>query len=96
LLLVEKVINTPCYYVEVDFSGISFISRSFADQFHKEKMKLWESGEREISIINAQHDVWEMLKTVSKTQKVTDRQEQEYPVINFESRRSLKEYLLTL
>ena len=61
-LLIEKVMNAPCDVIELDFSNITFISRSFADQFHKEKVSLWESGKKEIHVINAERDVCENSK----------------------------------
>ena len=96
ILLIEKVTNTPCDVIELDFSGISFISRSFADQFHKEKMHLWEIGKKEIIVINAEPDVCEMLKTVSKTQDSKNRVFEPYPHLQFQSRRFLKEYLFSV
>ena len=95
-LLIEKLTDTPCGVIELDFSGISFISRSFADQFHKEKMHLLEIGKKEIAVINAEPDVWEMLKTVGKTQTSNNRVFEPYPHLQFQSRRFLKKYLFSV
>lgn len=92
-IFVNKIKNLPWHRVEIDFSNVSFISRSFADQFHKEKMTLWETGEKEIVVINAQADVLEMFKAVSKTQNAVNRNFEGYQLIEFTSRRSLKEFL---
>lgn len=92
-LLIDRIETMPYRDVIVDFSNIQFISRSFADQFHKEKIRLWENGQKELVVENAEHDVFEMLKAVSKTQNVKDRNYSFYPSIHFQSRRSLKEYL---
>ena len=96
ILLIEKAISTHCSYIEIDFAGISFISRSFADQFHKEKLKSWEQCNKEIVVVNAHHDVLEMFKAVSKTQHNEDRLFEEYPKVRFENRRSLKQYLYSI
>ena len=89
----DKVRETGCYEVEVDFSGIDFISRSFADQFHKEKIELWESGKKNVIVTNAHDDVFSMFQAICKTQKEVNRNYESYPVIHFQTRRSLENYL---
>jgi hypothetical protein len=95
-LLIEKATSTLSGLIELDFSGISFVSRSFADQFHKEKINLWETEKKEIIVINTEPDVSEMLKTVSKTQSSNNRVFESYPHLQFQSRRFLKEYLFSV
>ncbi|WP_118193389.1 hypothetical protein [Albibacterium indicum] len=52
--------------VELDFTDIIFMSRSFADQFHKE---LYSSDHTiDISIKNADVSILDMLRAVSNTQ----------------------------
>ncbi|WP_262250317.1 STAS-like domain-containing protein [Parapedobacter soli] len=53
--------------IELDFSGIEFMSRSFADQFHKE-LYLHDEDTFEIVIKNADASIIRMLDAVSKTQ----------------------------
>ena len=96
IMLIEKATNTPVGAIEFDFLGISFISRSFADQVHEEKMRLWETDKKEIIVVNAEPDVCEMLKTVGKTQNSNNRIFDRYPHLQFQSRRLLKEYLLSV
>jgi len=92
-LLMKKISECPWEKVHVDFSGITFISRSFADQFHKEKIDLFENGEKEVICDNMLHDVKEMFKAVCKTQEAWDREYNLYPVLHFTTRRSLIDYL---
>ena len=96
MLLIEKIKASNCNSIEIDFLGITFISRSFADQFHKEKLKLWAAGEKTVLVKNVHNDVHLMLNAVSKTQIEKGRVFVEYPTFQFENRRSLKEYLMSI
>lgn len=93
IALMSIVKSYPYYDVEIDFSNIDFISRSFADQFHKEKIQLWESNDKNVVVINAHDDVLSMFQAVSKTQNAYGRSYSSYPLLNFQTRRSLKNYL---
>jgi len=53
--------------IELDFTGVVFMSRSFADQFHKD---LHANEEKlDLNFKNASFDVIAMLRAVSNTQK---------------------------
>ena len=91
--IMQSVKEHPCDVVNLDFAGIDFISRSFADQFHKEKMLLWENGEKEIIVLNAHNDVFQMFNAVANTQTSDNSAYKSFSRLNFESMRSLKEYL---
>ncbi len=94
--LFEQINLDTFYCVEIDFGEIQFISRSFADQFHKRKIELWENNTKEIIVENTHNDVLQMFKAVSRTQDRAIRETTNYPVVQFTTRRSLKEFLYNL
>jgi len=95
-LLISKILkHTCCDKIELSFEGVTFISRSFADQFHKAKIDLCENKQIEL-IVLSENDVYEMLKAVSKTQKEYVRDYQVIPKLSFTNRRSLINYLESL
>lgn len=55
--------------ITIDFSGIEFMSRSFANQFHKE-LYLRDEDTFEIIVKNADASIIGMLDAVSKTQVI--------------------------
>ena len=59
---------TQCGNLELDFSEVEFMSRSFADQFHKEKMEWTKDKNLVVLIKNAPSQVIEILQAVAKTQ----------------------------
>lgn len=81
--------------VVFDFSHVEFMSRSFADQFHKERMKLKEKIGLFIQIKNASDSVRKMLVTVESTQNKKNRFYKELPVFTF-SEDKMEEYLFAL
>jgi hypothetical protein len=60
---------TICENLELDFSEVDFMSRSFADQFHKEKLEWIKNNNLVIKIKNVSTQIMEILQAVSKTQK---------------------------
>lgn len=94
-LLFSYIEDVACNYIEADFSDIFYISRSFADQFHKEKIKFWESRQKEIVVVNANDDVFKMFQAVSKTQN-SSRASQHIPIIQLTGRKTLKDFLQSL
>lgn len=76
--------------VELDFQGIIFMSRSFADQFHKEV----NSCDNSIDLIikNAEYGIIEMLDAVSKTQTTRKAINKKYHVLSFNNLNKLKDY----
>src|ERR1700736_5071624 len=67
--------------IHLDFTAVDFMSRSFADQFHKEKGKL--ARDRTISIDNASNQVISILQAVSKTQNNSVKETKDLPVYSF-------------
>lgn len=82
--------------VEVDFTGVDFISRSFADQYHKEKVDLWKNNGIEVINVNMLDDVYAMFKAVSNTQSSESRSIDMFSPVAFKSRRSLKAFLSSI
>jgi hypothetical protein len=83
--------------VELDFEQVEFMSRSFADQFHKIRTRLLaQSRFSAIDIVNASPVVIEMLQTVSRTQNKTDRHYETFPVYKFKEVNALQKFLSTL
>jgi hypothetical protein len=76
-----------------DFSAVTFMSRSFADQFHKESQKLISDKERRISITNASVQVIDILQAVAKTQHTKDRISLSLPIYSFSQLDQLTDYL---
>jgi hypothetical protein len=82
--------------IYVDFENINFISRSFADQFHKEKLSLLEATGKQVHLTNHNNDVFAMFNVVSKTQT----QHRNIPLSNvviyeFEQRKIIKEFFFS-
>lgn len=75
--------------VDVDFKDIIFMSRSFADQFHKDIM----AGDSvDIVIKNADLGIIEMLKAVSQTQNKRKPVKKSYQVLSFNNLDMLSDY----
>lgn len=60
--------------VEIDFKNVEFMSRSFADQFFKERQKLREEKGISVFLVNTDEEVERILEAVSRTQSKQDRQ----------------------
>lgn len=76
--------------VVLDFADIIFMSRSFADQFHKELYM--DSTAFDIVIKNADFGIAEMLNVVSKTQKSRKAIKKDYQVLSFTNLDKLEDY----
>jgi hypothetical protein len=66
-----KSSHCNCSKLEIDFSGVEFMSRSFADQFHKERILFQRDNNCNISFKNADYQIIDILNAVANTQ--TDR-----------------------
>lgn len=76
-----------------DFSGVEFMSRSFADQFHKERTKLFKECGIECAIKDAGQNIFDMLQAVSRTQQANHREVVRYEFFAFSNMDNLSEYL---
>lgn len=76
--------------IELDFSGILFMSRSFADQFYKEFYKA--DKEIELLIKNADVQVIEILNVVSRTQTRRQKKSAHYKILEYSNLQQLSDY----
>jgi len=85
-----------CNHFVLDFSEVQYMSRSFADQFHK--LKLAWSKQKETSIIaeNLAPQCLDMLRAVAQTQKVNNRTSADIPVYSFSNPQKLFELLQSI
>ena len=88
--LAELIIEAGEHTVELDFTNIIFMSRSFADQFHKELYNCESTVE--ISIKNADVSILDMLRAVSKTQHSRKAIKKNYQLISFNSLSKLEDF----
>ena len=95
ILLFEFVKENQVKNVVFDFSDVIFMSRSFADQFHKERMKIKNQNGLMIQLKDASETIRKMLLTVEATQNKRNRFYSELPVFKF-SEKNLENYLLAL
>jgi|SRR5690606_19461048 len=76
--------------VELDFANIIFMSRSFADQFHKE---LYSCDHNiDISIKNADLGILNMLRAVSNTQNARQAIKKNYQLVSFNNLSKLEDF----
>ena len=83
-------------FVVFDFSGIEFMSRSFADQFHKESNDIQKKNYLAIQITNANEEIINILQTVARTQNKKERNFIKLPVYNYSDPEMLSDYLLSV
>ncbi|WP_299250347.1 STAS domain-containing protein [uncultured Cytophaga sp.] len=90
-----QIQQTACTQVELNFDGVEFVSRSFADQLHKEKVELANQGIL-VVLVNASTSVMDMFRTVAKTQDATDRERHDIPVYKITTMDAFSEYLYSI
>jgi hypothetical protein len=90
--IVEK---DACDQVDLDFRGVEFISRSFADQFHADKIALSERTGKIIFVTNATESIISMLQAVARTQNKANREYASVPVFKYSDRSTLERFLLS-
>lgn len=81
--------------MELDFSSVEYISRSFADQFHFDKMNCAINLQKTIIVANARETVVNMLQAVAKSQNASGRKLERVPVYKYSSQRQLEDFLLS-
>ena len=94
--LMDEVRADLCDTIELDFADIEFISRSFADQFHKEKIELWTQKGVVIPVVNANTHIISTLQSVANTQNVTVRQGDYIARYKFNSQLQLEQFLMDI
>ncbi|PIQ15976.1 MAG: hypothetical protein COW67_05475 [Flavobacteriales bacterium CG18_big_fil_WC_8_21_14_2_50_32_9] len=94
--LMNAVRESKCKHIEFDFSNVEFMSRSFADQFHKERIRLQDELKAFVEISNANEQVINILRTVASTQNKSKRDYKILPIFKFSNNDLLEEYLLSV
>ena len=95
-LLFDVVRESKCSVIELDFTSVEFMSRSFADQFHKDKVKLQNELNIAIEVVNANEEIINILQTVSRTQVKSNREFEDIQIFKFSNTALLSEYLLSI
>ncbi len=95
-MLLDVVRETKCSVIELDFMYVEFMSRSFADQFHKEKIELQNTLNVSIDIVNANEEIINILQTVSRTQVKSNREFEEVQIFKFSNTQLISDYLLSI
>lgn len=94
--LLCAVENNPCESIELDFQKVEYISRSFADQFHSDKLNLVNRQQKNIIVINPNDEVLKMLQAVARTQFKENRDVKELPIYRYTDWQSLERFLLSI
>lgn len=95
-MLLDVVRDSKCSVIELDFTSVEFMSRSFADQFHKDKIALQNELNISIDIVNANEEIIHILQTVSRTQVKSNREFEEVLIFKFSNTQMLSDYLLSI
>lgn len=94
--LLKAVSEDCCKQVDLDFSDVEYISRSFADQFHADKIKLAVEQQKNIIVTNANEEVIKMLQAVARTQNKTYKEYSDIPVYKYSNWTQLENFLLSV
>jgi hypothetical protein len=82
--------------IELDFLDVDYISRSFADDFHADKIKLAMEQQKSIILTNANDEIINMLQSVARTQNKRYKQDAIRPVYKYSSWSQLESYFLSI
>lgn len=92
-LLFENISDSTPVRIEIDFTNIDSISRSFADQFHKNKLRYFKEKDIEVIAINCNDYLMDMFKVVANTNDPSFKREYktaQYNVYNLKRNQSFK------
>lgn len=78
--------------IVLDFTDVTFMSRSFADQL----VKVINSSNFQIELMNMNLDIQEMYRIVQKTQKDNNRKTYNVPILRFSTQKQLENYLWSI
>ncbi len=97
-ILFESLSNhcPDCNDLVIDFSGIEFMSRSFADQFHKERINFQETRHIHVFIENEVSQIHAILNSVSKTQKNVQRKSNTFKFHSIFTKDQMAQFFNTL
>ena len=94
--VLQAVADNSSSLVELDFENVDYISRSFADQFHANKMTLAKNQGKAIIVTNASEEVIRMFQAVASTQNKVDADYEKVPIYNYTDWKSLESFLLSV
>ncbi|MCO6481275.1 MAG: DUF4325 domain-containing protein [Flavobacteriales bacterium] len=88
--------SVPAYTEEVvlDFSGVEFISRGFADELHKARIRFQDERNLPVVLEQLNEEVQHMLSAVARTQNGSTPLRVDIPVIRVNSVDELDRMLL--
>jgi hypothetical protein len=92
-LLFADVSDGVCEVV-LDFTGVVFISRGFADELHQERLSMQRDRNVAVTIENANADIVATLAAVARTQEGTVQPRSTERVFRIDSRNGLEDLLL--
>lgn len=96
-LILQAVAAEPFDQVELDFSGIDFISRSFADDFHFNRLRLQADQHKRVTVTHAAPEVAQILQAVTRVKRpAVELGRSRIPVLRFDNRKDLNYYLVSL
>jgi len=95
-ILIRPIEKDLCDYIELDFSNVEYISRSFADQFYFDKLNCAVKLKKNIIVSNANEAVMQMLNAVAKTQCKKNSTFLNIPIYKYSSQSQLDNFLLSI
>lgn len=95
-ILMNLIAEDLCDYIELDFSNVEYISRSFSDQFYFDKSTCAKTMKKILVISNANETVSHMLNAVAKTQNKKLNPFFNIPVFKYSSQSQLENFLLSI
>jgi len=93
-ILIQQVEQKSEKTVELDFSKVEYISRSFADQFYFDKEQTASHTGKIIIVSNADKPIAQMLSAVSRTQSKKSGDMGKIPVFKFHSFKQIQNFLM--
>lgn len=82
--------------IELDFSDVEFMSRSFADEYIKGATAVVKQLNASISLLNANEEILRIIRAVSETQNKTERDYQKFSVVSYSDFKVLSDYMLSI
>ncbi|HXS58543.1 MAG TPA: hypothetical protein VN726_20585 [Hanamia sp.] len=95
-ILMQLIEKKFCDCVELDFTNVEYISRSFADQFYYDKLNCAVELKKNIIVSNANEAVMQMLNAVAKTQHKKMSTFFNIPIYKYSSQSQLDNFLLSI
>ncbi|MGN6603018.1 MAG: hypothetical protein ACTHK8_11240 [Ginsengibacter sp.] len=95
-ILMKLIEKESCNYIELDFSNVDYISRSFADQFYIDKVNYAQQLKKNLVVSNANDEVMHMLHAVARTQHKKMNTVISIPVYKYSSQSQLDDLLLSI